>query len=42
MKQEYNKMTMREVIEKLPLNEMIRVLKLKGLTNEEIIELLKR
>lgn len=41
MKDEYNKMTIREVIEKLPLEEMVQVLKLKGLNNQEIIELLE-
>ena len=41
MKDNYKKMTIKEVIEKLPLSAMIDVLKAKGLTNEEIIELLQ-
>ena len=41
MKDNYKKMTIKEVIEKLPLSAMIDVLKAKGLNNEEIIELLE-
>ena len=41
MEDKYKKMSIKEVIERLPLNAMIDVLKAKGLNNEEIIELLE-
>ena len=41
MNKEYKKMTIKDAIEKLSLNVMIDVLKAKGLTNGEIIELLQ-